>query len=283
MLAVAFALSASVLWGVADFMAGRVSRTVAVIPLAFASQGVGLVGVLAIWGATTRSLDTAALGLGLCAGLFGGTGIVCFYAAFARGKLSIVAPLVALGALLPFTVSIVRGERPGSVALSGAVVALVGAVLASRTPEEGETDEREHRRGTAIVWALAAAVLLGTYAQFQGLAGQRGDALAALVGGRGASVSVIVVVLAIVGRPASIPRRSWATVVVVGTLEIGANTAFTLASDVGLLSLVAVLSSLYPIVTIALAYGVLHERIAPAQRAGVLLALVGVALVASGA
>ena len=68
---------------------------------------------------------------------------------------------------------------------------------------------------------------------------------------------------------------------VIGLLDTGANTAFAIATTSGLLSLVAVLGGLFPVVTVALAYFILHERLRPIQRAGVLLALAGIPLIST--
>ena len=67
----------------------------------------------------------------------------------------------------------------------------------------------------------------------------------------------------------------------IGLLDTGANTAFAIATTGGLLSLVAVLGGLFPVVTVALAYFLLHERLRPLQRAGVILALAGIPLISA--
>ena len=80
---------------------------------------------------------------------------------------------------------------------------------------------------------------------------------------------------------ARVPWRAVPNLAVIGLLDTGANTAFAIATTGGLLSLVAVLGGLFPVVTVALAYFLLHERLAPVQRAGVLLALAGIPLIST--
>ena len=79
------------------------------------------------------------------------------------------------------------------------------------------------------------------------------------------------------GDPALMPSLA-----LIGLLDVGANACFTLGADTGLLSVVAVLASLYPIGTVVLARAFLGERLAPIQAAGVCVALAGVALIAAG-
>ena len=82
--------------------------------------------------------------------------------------------------------------------------------------------------------------------------------------------------------PRRLARRSVAAVAAVGLADVSANALFAVASSRGLLSLVAVLGSLYPVVTVLLAHVLLGERLTRAQQAGVAVALAGVAAIAGG-
>jgi drug/metabolite transporter (DMT)-like permease len=98
------------------------------------------------------------------------------------------------------------------------------------------------------------------------------------------SVSLLGAALLLVARPKlHLGVRDVRTLAVVGTLDITANGLFALAATKGLVSVVAVLSSLYPVVTVVLARFVLGERLHRVQRLGAAVALVGVALISSGA
>jgi drug/metabolite transporter (DMT)-like permease len=94
-------------------------------------------------------------------------------------------------------------------------------------------------------------------------------------------VAVPVLVLVALHARATAPLRALPHLVVIGVLDTAANSAFAIATTAGLLSLVAVLGGLFPVVTVALAYLVLHERLEPLQRAGVVLALAGVPLISA--
>ena len=216
--------------------------------------------------------------LGLAAGVGGGLGLAAFYRALSLGTMSVVSPIAACGALVPFVVSLATGERPSPIALAGAVAALAGAVLASL--EERRAAAASPERARAIVLAVVAAIALGLFVYFLGLGSRQGDPLSTLVGARVGSLAVLVGVAAVLRAPVSIPRSSIAAVAAVGLADVSANALFAVASTHGLLALVSVLGSLYPVVTVLLAHVLLGERLTRAQRAGVALALGGVAVIA---
>jgi drug/metabolite transporter (DMT)-like permease len=117
---------------------------------------------------------------------------------------------------------------------------------------------------------------------FLGLGSREGDALSTLLGARVGSLSFLVVAAVVLRAPLRIPRTSVAAVAAVGVADVTANALFAFASRHGLLSLVAVLGSLYPIVTVLLAHIVLGERLTRPQQIGIAVALTGVAAIAGG-
>jgi drug/metabolite transporter (DMT)-like permease len=216
--------------------------------------------------------------LGCIAGLGGGAGLAAFYRALSLGTMSVVSPVAACGAVVPFAIAIATGDRPSTLALCGAAAALGGAVLAS--VEERRADSPDRAR--AILLALVAAVALGLFVYFLGLGSREGDALSTLVGARVGSLSFLVAVALATRAPVAIGRSSLAAVAAVGLADVTANALFAFASTHGLLSLVAVLGSLYPVVTVLLAHVVLGERLTRPQRLGVGIALAGIAAIAGG-
>jgi drug/metabolite transporter (DMT)-like permease len=277
LLALALALGSSVAWGTADFAGGSLTRRLPVFAVTVWSQTAGLVALAAVVAARGH-VGLHAFALGLLAGVGGGAGLAAFYRALSLGTMSVVSPLVACGAVVPFSVSIATGERPSPVAVGGALLALTGAVLAS---------VEEHRsaspaRSQALVLAVVAAVALGLFVYFLGLGSREGDAVSALFGARVGSLSLLTALT--LGRRATLrvdPRLLF-PVAAVGLGDVGANALFAYASGHGLLSLVSVLGSLYPVVTVLLAHLLLGERLTRAQQAGVAIALAGVAAIASG-
>jgi drug/metabolite transporter (DMT)-like permease len=277
MAAVALALGASLAWGAADFGGGLLTRRHPVVSVAVVSQGAGFVALGIVALVAGAGIDTDGFAVGLLAGAGGGLGLAAFYRALAVGTVSVVAPVAACGAVVPLVLSLAAGDDPRAVALVGALVALGGAVMASLEERAAE----EAGRRDAIALAAVAALLLGLFVFFLGRASQHGGALSALVGARTGSLSLLAAWALAVRTPIGFGRQT-AAVVGVGVLDVAANALFALASREGLLAIVSVLGSLYPVPTVVLAHVVLGERISRIQRAGVLVALAGVAMVASG-
>ena len=271
------ALASAATWGVADFWGGLVSRRLPTIAVTVISQAAGFVVVLVALG-LHGSLDHRSFWIGILAGLGGGSGLAAFYRALSLGTMSIVSPLAACGAVVPFVISIATGERPSVLAFGGAGLALAGAVLASVEEHRSEAPDRAR----AVLLAVVAAVLLGVFTYFLGLGGRQGDALSTLVGARVGSLAFLIALALVIREKPFVPRGSIAVVTAIGVCDMTANALFAFASTHGLLALVSVLVSLYPIMTVMLAHLLLHERLSPVQKAGVGAALVGVAALAAG-
>ena len=242
------------------------------------SQSAGFVALLAAFAISGVSLGGRSFALGLAAGAGGGVGLAAFYRALAVGTMSIVSPVVACGAVVPFTISLATGERPSTIALAGAVVALVGAVLASA--EESRAPARG--RAQAILLAVVAAGCLGVFTYFLGLGSREGSALSTLLGARVGSLALLLVLAFSRRATLRVGRRGLLPVAAVGLADVGANALFAFASGHGLLALVSVLGSLYPVTTVLLAHVVLGERLTRFQLAGVGVALAGVAALSVG-
>jgi drug/metabolite transporter (DMT)-like permease len=276
--AVLLALASSATWGLADFCGGLLSRRLPTIPVAVISQLAGFTVLLVTLAVAGDGVDGHSVSLGVLAGVGGGIGLAAFYKALSLGTMSIVSPVVACGAVVPFAIAIATGERPSGLAVGGAVIALTGAVLAS-------TEERrapEPNRARAIVFAVVAAVALGLFTYFLGLGSREGSGLSTLVGARIGSLTIL---LALAGGTRSslrVGRRWLLPVAAVGLCDVAANALFAIASGHGLLALVSVLGSLFPITTVLLAYAILHERLTRVQVAGISIALVGVAALSAG-
>jgi drug/metabolite transporter (DMT)-like permease len=273
--ALLLALASSAVWGTADFSGGLLTRRLPAFSVTVTSQGAGFVPLL-VAVAVRGQVDAKGFTFGLLAGVGGGAGLAAFYRALSLGTMSVVSPIAACSAVVPFVISIATGERPHTLAVAGAVAALAGAVLASA--EERRSDSPERSR--AILLAVVAAVALGVFIYFLGLGSREGDALSTLVGARVGSLVTLLLGAAVLRGQVRVPRASLAVVAGVGLLDVGANALFAFASGRGLLSIVSVLGSLYPVTTVLLAYVFLHERLTRVQRIGVALALAGVATIA---
>lgn len=276
MVGVLLALASSVTWGVADFSGGVLSRRNPVAAVTVLSQAVGfalIVGLVAARG----DVDVDALWIGAIGGAGGGAGLACFYGALARGTMSIVSPVTACSAIVPVALALATGDRPSAAALAGVGLALAGAVLASVEERTGG----DRARSDAIVLALGGAVAIGLFVFFLGKAATHGSVLSALLGARMGSLTLLVAWATLTGATVRVSTRTACVVALVGLADMTANALFSLASQHGLLAVVSVLGSLFPLVTVVLAHLVLHERISAVQRLGVVVTLVGVCVVSA--
>jgi drug/metabolite transporter (DMT)-like permease len=279
MTAVVLALAASSCWGAADFLGGLQSRRVPVVVVLAVVQGTGLALVLIVIAVTAEPFpgQRAAL-LSVVAGAAGVLALGCFYRALSIGTMSIVAPISATGVALPVVVGVATGDALSTIVSVGLVVTVAGVVLASREPHADP--DRAAAGRLSIGLALLAAVGFGSYFVMSDVAADD-SVLWLLALSRIAPVPVLVTLARARGmRPP--PRRSVLLLVLAGALDCGATGLYGLANTEGALSIVAVVGSLYPVMTVVLARAVLGERIAPVQGVGVGIALAGVAMIAGG-
>lgn len=281
MLGVVLALGCSVLWGCADFLGGFQSRRHPVLVVLLWGQVAATVlalALVAVAGDPVPGGEAVAWAVG--SGASGVLALLAFYRGLAIGTMSIVAPVSATGAAVPVLVGLARGEHPGTLQVAGIVLAFGGVLLAAREP--GGSGVVRGRGRAALGLAIVAALGFGGW--FAGidrateLAGVTWTVLLSRAG-----QAALLVVGALVLRPAR-PRgpAQLAPLVLVGLLDVMANVLFASATEHGLLSVVAVLGSLYPAMTVVLARTFLHERVSRGQEAGVVAILAGVAAISAG-
>ncbi|HYI18853.1 MAG TPA: EamA family transporter [Solirubrobacteraceae bacterium] len=282
MLAALLALTSSLAWGLSDFLGGVQSRRNPLLAVLVLSQSVALALLVAavLAGAPTEH-DTTATLLAVGCGLFGMAALAAFYHALTIGTMSVVAPISATGTAIPVLVGLLSGEEPSALQLAGILLAAGGVVLAAReAPSADAARRRDSRRAVAL--ALFAAVGFGTF--FAGIdrAEETADVAWVLIAARTADVGVLVLACAFLRPPLPRDLASLGPIAAVGALDLLANLLFVLAAARGLLSVVGVLGSLYPVVTVILARMVLDERLSRSQTRGVLITLAGVVALAAG-
>jgi len=282
MAAVALALLSSLSWGTADFLGGLQSRRRPLVTVLFVAQLIALVlgGAFVVLSRDPfPDMGPALLAFG--AGLGGCLALAAFYRGLAIGTMSIVAPVSATGAAVPVLVGVASGERPGALQVAGIAIAMVGIVLAAREPATpGEAPARVVR--TSIGLALLAALGFGSFFVLIDEATEGAGAPWALLLVRMGEVAALGT-LALVLRP-QLPKgiADAAPLLLIGTLDYLATALFALATQEGLLSVVSVVGSLYPAVTVVLARVVLAERVARSQEFGVVITLAGVVAISAG-
>jgi drug/metabolite transporter (DMT)-like permease len=279
-LGIALALLASLAWGFGDFIGGSKSRVLPVLVVLACSQVVGLaciVAVALVAGEPAPGSREAAFAV--LSAVAGTAGLFCFFRAIAIGKMSLVVPIAATAPAVPVVVGIATGDRPHMLQLAGMVVALAGAIMASREPaKEGEGGAR---LASGVLLAALSAFFIGWFFLAIDVASDGGAVWASLIN-RITSVTLLMTAVLVLRPRLPAARPHMPALALAGTLDVSANLAFAAATTKSLVSLVSVAGSLYPVITVLLARFVLRERIHRVQEAGVVAALCGIVLIAAG-
>jgi drug/metabolite transporter (DMT)-like permease len=279
MLAIILALAASMSVGTGDFLAGSQARRTSLWTVIVFSQLVGVIWTAGLVIGRGDALPAAAVLPAVGAGLTAAAGIALGYGALSIGVMSIIGPLISLSAAVPLIVGLAQGERPSPWQLAGIVVALGGVVLAAREKSAGARHRATSR--LSVLLALLTAVIVGFNLVFYAQAAQH-DAYWGVFLARATSVAVFALAFAVMRPKMKLTRSSAVPILAIGVLDTGSNALFSVASTLGFLSVVSVLSSVYPVFTVLLAYVFAHERLSRVQKIGVATALAGVALIAAG-
>lgn len=278
MTAILLALLASASWGASDFVGGTASRGRPVLGVLALMRSMGLAAILVLVVVTSAPWVGDRWPIAAAAGVTLLGGMLCLYRALAIGPMSVVAPIFATSAIVPVLWGIVHGETPGPIAFVGLAVAVFGSILAARSP--GTDGEATDPRG--VLFAIAAAIGLGLGLALLKEASVHA-ALSAVLVERAVEVLLIAVALAWSPRTIGAKLRKPGLVPFAGIIDMTAIVCFSLATRSGLLPIVAVLSSLYPVVTVVLARALHDERLSRVQAIGAGLTLLGVAVVAVAA
>lgn len=287
-MAILLALFSAFAYGLSDFVGGLVSRRASAWAVAVLGQLSATVCTAAIALTVPGSPESGHLAWALLAGLGSGAGTGFLYRGFSSGRMSVVAPVSAVGAaLVPMAVGALGGERLTLLVWLGILAALPGIWLVAAVPDDdlSRIDTATPVRTETLAEGLVDGVLagLGFGVLFAALAQiPAGAGLWPLTLAQAVSVPTVVALAALLGAP-WVPRGRpvrWA--LLAGPLGATATGAFLLASQQGFLTVAGVLASLYPATTVLLAALLLHERIHRAQAVGLLLCATAVALVATG-
>ncbi|MFI6087600.1 EamA family transporter [Streptomyces sp. NPDC051218] len=283
-----FALATSLLYGLADFGGGLLTRRIPALTVVVASQTIAVIVLGVIVVATGGWTEWGPqLWFAVAAGLLGPVAMLAFYKALAIGPMSVVSPLASVGVVVPVAVGLFLGERPGVPQFAGLTVAIVGIVLAGGPELRGAPVQRQAvlltllaAFGFGAVLALISEASSNLTGLFLALFVQRVTNVTA--GGAALFVSVK-------RGGAALPEGTgmgliWAALpalAFVGLADVAANGTYSIAAQNGPITLAAVLSSTYPVITAVAARAVLKERLRGVQAAGAGLALVGTVLLAS--
>lgn len=274
-MAALLAFLSSMTWGTGDFFGGVLARRRRAIPVVLGMQAFGLVFVSVYATATDGWTTGNYLAAGVAAGLSGTAGLMAFYRALASGTMGVVAPIAALGVVVPLAYGLTRGEQPSVWQWAGIVLAIVGVLAASGPELSGKASAQP------LLFAALAAALFGTAMAFMA-AGATDSAIMTVVVMR---VVQVVVALGFWVRWrgfGGLQASDLPMLAVIGFFDVSANVMYSLAAALGPVTVVAVLGSFPPVATAVLGRFFLHERLTAVQYLGVAAALGGAVAISAG-
>jgi len=274
--AILFGLASALTWGAADFGGGIASKKSSPYAVVFWGDLVGMTAVAVLAAArgdplpSLRSVEFAVL-----SSFCGAIGIIMLYRALADGKMSVAAPVSALmAAVIPVVVGFVAVGLPKWLTMAGVGLALVSIWLVARTEREGRV---------RIHWAdvrlpLFAGVLFGLFFIFMHeAAGESALWPAALL--RIASAILLAGIAFFKKESLAVVRGHWWLIAFIGIFDVAGNVLYILAAQTGRMDIAAVLGSLYPGATVALAWMILKEKISGSQWLGIIAALMAIVMI----
>jgi drug/metabolite transporter (DMT)-like permease len=274
------ALFSSLLWGSADFLGGNLTKKYKAVAVTAVSQSFGLLfGVLVIvftssWLAPNLRWDGYVIP-GVLAGLLGFGGLTAFYAGLATGRMGVVSPISSLSVLIPLAIAIFGGEKPNNIQIIGMVVALTGAFCASGPEIRGGVSAKP------LIFAIIAAFGFGGAITLIAK-GSQTSPIMTMTTMRFTTFVVALILLARYRTFGGFAKRDLPILIIIGGADFFGNLLLGIATTKGLVSLAVVLGSLFPIVTVLLAFKFLHERLHKVQYLGVVLAISGVVILSLG-
>jgi drug/metabolite transporter (DMT)-like permease len=274
------ALFSSLLWGSADFLGGNLTKKYKAVAVTAVSQSFGLLfGILVIlvtssWLAPNLSWDGYVIP-GVLAGLLGFGGLTAFYAGLATGRMGVVSPISSLSVLIPLAIAIFGGEKPNTIQITGMCVALLGAFCASGPEIRGGVSAKPLIFATIAAFGFGGAITLIAK-------GSQTSPIMTMTTMRFTTFIVALVLLAKYRTFGGFAKKDLPILIIIGAADFFGNLLLGIATTKGLVSLAVVLGSLFPIVTVLLAFKFLHERLHKVQYLGIALAISGVVILSLG-
>lgn len=274
---VLFALLASASWGVADFAGGAASRRAPLLGVLLLTQTVGLLAATGLAGGSREAaMGGTDVAIAVGCGILGATGLFFLYGGLSTGRMGVVAPVAGVtAATIPTIGGLILQGVPSSVVMVGIVLAVVAVVLVSTSTDESSD------RPSGLAWALASGVAMGSFA-FLISRVSASQLFWPLVVIRAVEATVFLGAIVASRRPWRIPRPLWPAILGIGILDMAGNAFYLTSAHAGQLAIAAVLSSLYPVVTVILATVLLRERVTREHAVGILAAALAIALIAAG-
>ncbi|HQV56648.1 MAG TPA: DMT family transporter [Ilumatobacteraceae bacterium] len=274
---VLFAAISALVYGIGDWCGGHATRRMHAFAVVVVGQIAGM--ALVLIASLIIGDPFSGVGWGIAAGFSGTLAIICFYSALAEGSMTVVAPVTAVVSLIvPVIVGVLLGDRPAAQAWVGIACALVAVALVGGIVGAVHTPVRRREMILAIAGGLGFGLVFVFLARAPHSAG-----LWPLVGARCASLSMVIPLWLAVRRTGGgrVVRQAVPFALGSGILDMTANIAYLIAARHALLSIVAVITSMYPVSTVFLALGVDREKVSRSQIVGMTFAVAALVLVSS--
>lgn len=279
MLTAIIGLLTAISYGFADFFAAIATRRLQVAIVTAGASMSGLIVLVAVSPIFGAAFTVPAILWGVAGGLCSVFALTSLYKSLALGPISIVSPLGALAsAIVPAVIGVTtNGEKFGASTWLAIGIALVAVVLVGFVPGENVTLPKPR----ALILALIAGVGIGFTVTAMAMS-PHDSGIAPVIAMRG-TAALLLAVIALIGIQRNpkllqgtkdLPKKIWLTIALAGGLDAVANILFTLGSRLGSLTVIGVLTALYPLGTILLARVVLKEHVATTQKIGIALTLV---------
>jgi len=215
---------------------------------------------------------------GALGGLEGAFALALFYRALAMGEMGLTAALTGLlTALVPVLFALWKEGMPKPVAAGGLLLGCLAIWLIAYSPGH-TTPPKALLLGAVSGLGFGLQLVLFKLASEGGYASVVWALTSARIGGVAAMLAILLFFW-----PRAVGRgRIWAGFwwmgIVAGILDTVGNAGYTMAAHSGRLDVAAMVSSLYPGITILLAAFVLREKPSHRQATGMAVALASVVL-----
>jgi len=276
MLASFLGLASALSWGTGDFIGGVASRKIGAYRTVIFVQFIGLIFIILAFPFFKEPFpDIHVIKWSVIAGGIGTTGFLLFYEAMRKGPLSIIAPLSALvGAIIPVTVGIFTEGFPSTRVFFSFGLAFIAILLVSY--EKPDKKEKKKKK-TYLPLAILAGIGFGFYFVLIHEA-SRNLVLAPMIIARTAGTAIVMAFFLFQKGNLRTEAKYFPVLILSSIFDVAGNVFYILASQLGRLDISAVLSSLYPGMTVFLAWLILKEKLQFSQWFGIILALVAIIL-----
>ncbi|MBW1636888.1 MAG: DMT family transporter [Deltaproteobacteria bacterium] len=278
MLPITLSIFACFGWGIADFIGGLKSRSLPTLSILMISSLMGtfLLGII-ILSLNSPLPDDPLLLWAIPAGIIGVIAMFLLYRSLAVGTMSILAPISATGVILPVIWGIISGDTLSGLCSLGIAIAILGSLMAVME-NDPKRKKRKLTRGVGL--AVGSAFFVGLYFITMDTACTHHPIWASMIM-RSSTLIILIPLLFFAKITIRIGKVQFPPLLLMGVMDTMAAFCFAVATSKGMLSQVAVISSLYPAVTIILSAVITGERIQKIQFSGVILAIAGITLISA--